>query len=292
MIRRRGRKNSATASVAAPADKRFRRPDVRPGRRRRIGQLAWRAGRFVVVFLASFSVAGWAAHAVHESSVLRVDRVVVRGNVRLSSGDVEALVAGIRGEKILTIDFDHYRERVMDSPWVAEVTFWRVLPSTVEIQLAERVPMVVARLGQHLYLVDNAGIVIDEFGPQYRDFDLPIVDGLVSTAARKGPMADIGRVRLIGRFLDAVAARPDLAKRVSQLNVSNARDLVVLLDGDPAMLHVGDDHFINRLQMYLDLSPTLQEQFVDIDYVDLRFDERLYVGSRGRADVLAAPAHK
>ena len=32
-----------TAGVAAPADRRFRRPDVRPARRRKLGQLAWRA---------------------------------------------------------------------------------------------------------------------------------------------------------------------------------------------------------------------------------------------------------
>ena len=52
---------------------------------------------------------------------------------------------------------------------------------------------------------------------------------------------------------------------------------VVLLDGDSALLHLGDDKFLERVQSYLELSPALRERVVDIDYVDLRFDPRVYV---------------
>ena len=39
--------------------------------------------------------------------------------------------------------------------------------------------MAVCRLGDQLYLVDSTGVIIDDYGPQYVQFDLPIVDGLV-----------------------------------------------------------------------------------------------------------------
>jgi len=52
---------------------------------------------------------------------------------------------------------------------------------------------------------------------------------------------------------------------------------VVILDGDPAWIRLGDDHFFERLQSYLDLAPALRERVPKIDYVDLRFDERVYV---------------
>ena len=29
-----------------------------------------------------------------------------------------------------------------------------------------------------MYLVDERGVIIDQYGPQYADLDLPIVDGL------------------------------------------------------------------------------------------------------------------
>jgi hypothetical protein len=77
-----------------------------------------------------------------------------------------------------------------------------------------------------------------------------------------------------------------LRKRVSQIDVSDARDAVVLFDDDPAWLHLGDARFVERLQNYIDLRPRLIERFRDIDYVDLRFDERVYL--RGPAKTVAA----
>jgi cell division septal protein FtsQ len=271
----------AASGVSAPADRRFRRPDVRPGTRRRLGQLAWRLTRIAVVIGAAIMAGTWAARSLLGSSLLTVRHIVVHGNSRLSTPDVEALLSGIRSERILNIDFEAYRRRVMDSPWVADVSMRRVLPSTVELRLVERVPMAIARLGPQLYLVDSAGVIMDEFGPQYREFDLPIVDGLVATS-RGGPVTDMARVHLAGRFFDALGARPDLRRRVSQIDVSNARDVVAILDSEPASLHLGDTRFVERLTTYFEISQALHDQFADLDYVDLRFDERVYVRPHGR----------
>jgi cell division septal protein FtsQ len=43
------------------------------------------------------------------------------------------------------------------------------------------------------------------------------------------------------------------------------------------MIQLGEDQFLARLQSYLDLAPALRERVTDIDYVDLRFDDRIYV---------------
>jgi hypothetical protein len=43
------------------------------------------------------------------------------------------------------------------------------------------------------------------------------------------------------------------------------------------LLHLGEERFAERIQAYLELAPTLRERVPEIDYVDLRFEERLYV---------------
>jgi cell division septal protein FtsQ len=43
------------------------------------------------------------------------------------------------------------------------------------------------------------------------------------------------------------------------------------------LLRLGESDFVARLQQYIDLAPTLRERVQGMDYVDLRFDERLYV---------------
>jgi len=274
-------------SVKAPAEKQFRRAKLKPGRRR-----GWRAliGWRHILRLAAIALAVYATYRAFDlvvtASPLQVNKIAIRGNVRLSSGEVQALTEGLRGSSILLVDLEAYRRKLLESPWVADVGLRRVLPGTVELFILERRPVGLCRLGDDLFLIDRQGTVIDQFGPKYVEFDLPIIDGLVGPPVGARPTIDPGRAELAARVIEALAARRDLAKRISQIDVRDAHDAVVLLDDDPALLHVGDDRFLERLLSYLDLAPALRERVPEIDYVDLRFEERVYVrpaGSRDRA---------
>ncbi len=275
--------------VQTPADRQFRRAQVRPTRRRGWRRLlSWRTSRVVLIVLVLVYAGYRLVARVTGASGLRVDRIVVGGNERLSTGEVLAIVGGLRGQSIVMADLEAYRARLMDSPWVADASLRRLLPSTVEVAVIERAPMGLGRIGSRLYLIDSRGGAIDEYGPQYAEFDLPIIDGLSSGADPSGSI-DAGRAALASRVMSALATRPDLAKKVSQIDVTDARDAVVILEGDPALLHLGDERFADRLQSYLELAPALHERVPEIDYVDLRFDERVYVRPGGSPGP-AAPA--
>jgi cell division septal protein FtsQ len=62
----------------------------------------------------------------------------------------------------------------------------------------------------------------------------------------------------------------------------------VLLDDDTAQLHLGEDRFVERLRSYLEVASALRERVPDIDYVDLRFEERVYVRPRGGGAAITA----
>ena len=79
------------------------------------------------------------------------------------------------------------------------------------------------------------------------------------------------------RCLSDLATTPDLARRVSQIDVSDAHDVVLILKDDTVLVRVGEDHFADRVRAYLELAEALRARIPDIDYVDLRFDERIYV---------------
>ncbi len=258
-------------------DKRFRRAHVKPSRKRSpASKHAWLAAKFLALSL----VLGYAGYRsvtlIAAASSLQIDHMVVRGHARLSTGEVLALVEGLRGQNILAVDLDEWQQKLLSSPWVESATIRRLLPSTVEIQVHERRPMGIGRLGTAMYLIDPKGVIIDEYGPAYADIDLPIIDG-IGAPPRDGSIVDIARAEFATRVVVALSARPELAKRVSQIDVSNLHDAVLILDGDPALLRVGDSDFVARLQQYIDLAPALHERLAGIDYVDLRFDERLYV---------------
>lgn len=270
--------------VAAPADRRFRRSHVRPARRRRAwsGQ-GWRIARAAVACAIAIYAAYRGARLVLAAEALQVTRITVSGNVRLSKGEVAALMDGLRGRSMVAVDLESWRRKLLSSPWVGDAVMRRVLPGTIAVAISERQPMGIGRLGNALYLVDRHGTIIDEFGPNYAELDLPIIDGLAGPPREGGPLIDESRAALAARLLDSLQARPELARRVSQVDVSDPRDGVVILRDDTALVRLGDDQFVERLQSYLDLAEALRERVQDIDYVDLRFDDRVYVRPHGPA---------
>jgi cell division protein FtsQ len=199
------------------------------------------------------------------------------------------LLDGLEGRNVFSADLESFRARLLASPWVAGVTFRRVLPSTIDVRVVERSPMAIARLGAQLFLVDAAGVVIDEYGPQYAAYDLPIVDGLTRSAADAAAgTVDPARAALVAAFVQSLAQVPAIRDHVSQVDVSDPHDLVAILDRDPVTLRLGDRDFAARLQRYVELAPTLKEQITAIDVVDLRFDERIPVSRKPAGTVARA----
>jgi cell division septal protein FtsQ len=266
------------AHVAAAPDKRFKRAHVKPSRKRgAASRQAWLAARLLMLSVLLAYAAYQGVSLIAAAPSLQIGHMTVRGQERLSTGEVVALVEGLRGQNILAVDLAEWQSRLLSSPWVESATIRRVLPSTVEITVHERRPMGIGRIGAEMYLLDPRGVIIDEYGPLYADLDLPIIDGLTASPQDGGSIVDAARAEFAARVIAALSTRPELQQRVSQLDVSNLHDAVVILAGDPAMLRLGDTDFVTRLQQYVDLAPALRERVAAVDYVDLRFDNRLYV---------------
>lgn len=269
-------------TVRLPTDTRFRRARVRPPRRRRAVVVMRRVVHGLLLGAVVAIGIHWGPTILNRLEHLRIDTVAVKGNRYLSSGEVAALLGPLQGVSILLADLEAHRERLLASGWVKAATLRRQLPSTIEVTVEEREPVGLARVAAHLYLIDDTGTVIDEYGPALAGFRLPIIDGLAPRRARGGEI-DRERARLVARLTAALGARPDLSERVSQIDVADAHDAVVLLNDDPTLLHLGQEHFVERLDRYLELAPILQEQMRELDYVDLRFERRVYVRPAGDA---------
>lgn len=270
------------SQVAAPADKRFRRAHVKPARKRRWRTLA-RHGVVLGVLLAGVSFALYrGSEVVASARMLQIDRLVVTGNDRVPSATLLDAVDGLKGQNLVWTDLDAWRDRLLQSPWVRDAVLRRSLPSTVEIVVSERLPALIARIDSRLFLMDEHGILIDEYGPRYASFDLPIVDGLAVARPAPGAQADEARAALAARAIASLRSNPEIGRRVSQVDVADAHNAHVTLAGDTAVLYLGEDQFQQRVESYLQLAETLRTTVPDIEYVDLRFGSRIFVGPMGR----------
>jgi cell division protein FtsQ len=272
--------------VKAPAEKNFRRAKAKPGRRK--SARTWFSWRVVRISLGAVAVMYGVYRGcalVLNATALQVSKVTVRGTERLSPGEVQQLAQGLYGTNILSVDLARYQRAILGSPWVADAALRRVLPATIEITVSERKPFGISRLGSQLFLIDREGTVIDEYGPQHAAFDLPIIDGLVHARRDGKPAIDRSRALLAARVVESLSSNAQLAHRLSQIDVSDAHNAAVLLDDDPAWLYLGEERFRERLQSYAEVASALRERVLEIDYVDLRFEERVYVKQRDGASV-------
>ena len=265
--------------VRPQADKRFRRARVQPFATRPL-PVSRRAVRLLLALSAVAVGAHFGPELLSRSELLRVEHVSVSGNRHISSGEVLALLDRLPGANILEVDLEAYRQELLTSGWVQAAALRRRLPATIEVTITERKPVGLFRMATQLYLVDPTGTVIDEYRPQFADLRLPVIDGLEMRNPR-GSAVDRARTQLAARLMGALAARPDLADLVSQVDVTDASDAVVLLSGDPTLLHLGDQRFVERLDRYLELAQALRSAVPDIDHVDLRYDKRVYVRPAG-----------
>ena len=265
--------------VAAPADRRFRRSQVPPVRKRS-ALPSWRTIAVLLVGgVAALYGVSRAANFALTASALTITEIDVQGTKRMARGEALALLDGLIGANVVTADLEEWRLKLLEAPWVADAAIRRVFPGTVSVVISEREPLAVGRINSVLYLIDRSGAIIDEFGPNYADFDLPIIDGLTGADDNDGA----ARAALAEKVLADFQRRPALAKRVSQVDVSDVRDAVVLLKDDTVLLHTGDERFLDRVQTYLDLGERLREQVPEMESVDLRIDERIYAKARGTA---------
>ena len=262
-------------------------PPTGPGRRPRLARRASGAARHWVRVVRGLGLGlagglwlgGWtAATELPAAPFLVIDDVVVHGNRQLSDGEVLALMPGLHGAGILSVDLEDHRRRLSASPWLTSGALRRRLPSTVEVFVTERRPIALARFGGRLFLLDASGAIVDAYGPRFAGFDFPIVDGLGSGGGTEA--VDPGRMALAARLLAELAGRPDVLGAVSQIDVADPDDAVVLLDDDVTLLHLGAERFLARLRLYAELAPLLHEEVRDVDEVDLRFDPRVYVRAR------------
>ena len=283
-------------AVKVPADKRFKRGRVKTPRkaaRRWTGLIRplvkWSVVALLVVYATSRAMA-----LVTGSPALRISHFIVHGHHHLAPADVLSRVRMLDGENIVRADLEAARRRLLGSPWIAGATLRRQLPATIEIEIEERRPVALARLARGgLQLVAADGMVLGPVGMAQAGFDLPIADGLTAVPGRSlsGPGVGIGvparvdpeRAGLVGRLVDSLREDESLLKLVSEVDVTDLEDAVVLLGDDPARVHLGDREFARRVRAYRDLAPTLLQHVDAIDSADVRYDGRVFVRpARGR----------
>ena len=157
-----------SAGATVTTDKRFRRAHVKPARRRSpASKHAWMAARLLAMALV-ITYAGYrGVISIAAASSLQIGHMVVRGQERMSTGEVLSLVEGLRGQNILAS-----ARRLADR---RDVAVGQVRRSAGAARHSDRFtgsPIGISRLGSDVS-VDGKGVIVVKYGRpmRYRSAD-------------------------------------------------------------------------------------------------------------------------
>ncbi|HIY51268.1 MAG TPA: FtsQ-type POTRA domain-containing protein [Candidatus Olsenella avicola] len=141
-----------------------RRPAGGAERRQRYqrGQILRVAGIVAGVLVAVALALAVAFFALRNSSVFSVESVQVEPTEHVTEADLQNLVSVPVGSTLLNLDEQAIKEGLLKDPWVADVTFERIFPHTLKINVIEQNidALVVMNAGSVAWYLGDAGVWI------------------------------------------------------------------------------------------------------------------------------------
>ena len=258
-------------------------------RRKKFGGRSWPFYRRVLVWTlagaAGITLAVIAGRfLLHSPQVLllKPDQIELTGNHIVTREAVLQPFARDRNRSVLRIPLDTRRSQLEQLPWVESASVQRILPNHIRVELTERTPIAFLRNGAELALIDAHGVILDR--PEGEDLHFPIVTGLPESMSREEREK---RIQTYQEFLrDADLIRSGSSDRVSEIELSNAKDLRVVMtgltsatDSQAVTIHFGNNDFTGKYRMLVENFAQWQANAGRVQSIDLQYSRQVVVNA-------------
>lgn len=201
------------------------------------------------------------------SPLFQVKEIVFQGNLHLSEGELKN-IAGISGnEDLVTLSARALSAKLLQSPWIKDVSVRKEFPNRILIRLAETSPFAILETKGRTFLIDERGRMLEEMKGVVPF--LPIIN------------ADPSRNR--ENFMEALS----LGKVIKDKKIAAERNRVeIIADKGPealslvldnVVIKVGLGDYEQKLNRLFALEEEIRKRAIPVDYVDLRFANRVVV---------------
>ena len=212
--------------------------------------------------------------------LLKPDQIDVHGNHIVSREAVLQQFVHDRNRSVLRVPLSIRRSEIEQISWVESASVQRILPNRIRVELTERTPIAFVRNGNELALIDSHGVILDR--PQGEDLPFPIVSGVSEDLAREQREK---RMQIYQEFMkDVDLVRAGSSERVSELDLSNPKDLRVVMTGlagptdrQAVTIHFGASEFTGKYKMLVDNFLQWQANTGRVQSIDLQYSRQVVV---------------
>ena len=204
------------------------------------------------------------------------DQIETVGNVHLTRAQLLSVFGADVERNIFKVPLAERRADLERLPWVQRATVMRLLPNTLRVQVAERVPVAFVRQGSAIGLVDGSGVLLDMPASDAGDphYSFPVLTGLSASDPLSMRTA---RMEIYKRFVKELDGSGEkLTDNLSEVDVSNPEDVKAIMTGPrDIMVHFGDENFLERYRHFREHLPEWKQQYPNLSSADMRYDQQV-----------------
>ena len=214
------------------------------------------------------------ASSMTSSLGFKVHSVSISGHRNMKEQDILDVLGLSPGVSLMTFNVGNAHKVLLSEPWVKSASVRKIYPGKLKIELNERAPFAVWQRGSVVSIVDDEGLVLDDFNEELHG-SLPIVVGY--GAQRKG-----------AEFLALMDEFPALRSRIRASMLHSERRWDVLLD-NAVTIKLPEEGAREALQELLALDAEKSILTKDLVSIDLRLSDRLVMRLSDSALIIAKP---
>jgi len=223
----------------------------------------------LVVLLAGAGVALSLFLSRAAATVFPVREIVFSGNTHIADAELHTL-AGVRpGDALFTISSREVSSRLLQSPWIRTVSIRKDLPGRLMIRVSEATPFAILDRKGQAFLIDEKGRLLEKIHGDSVPF-LPIISA--DPERMHESFAEAIRLAAVVKERKIATER----NRVEIIaNVKSPEELSLVVDS--VVIKIGRGDYEQKLERLFALEDEIRKRMVTVDYVDLRFANRVVV---------------
>ncbi len=198
---------------------------------------------------------------------VRTTRVVASRD--FVAADVRALADPSRLGNLLAVDIGNLKSLIESHPWVRQARLRKIFPSELRVEITEREPAAVLKSGDDCFVVAEDGVVLGR-SASAEDLGLPVL-------VDAGNFQDLYHEKLALAWECLKLLTADETSAIEALDVSRLDSPGLFIKGLPTRIILGRERFSEKLREYLSNREAWESEEGPLEYVDLRFDDRVYL---------------
>lgn len=179
--------------------------------------------------------------------------------------DIQEFLKGKNLGNILLLDIGKIQGALTDFTWIKEVQVRKIFPSSLKIEIQERVPVALLKK-EHIYLIDKNGVLLEKVKSKQK-WALPL---LVDTNDFQKDYYE--KLRLAQECLNDLSSLQ--RDQIKLLDLTDYENVTIQFKGREEKIILGYDQFSQKLKLFQNYITKL-EKHGPLEYVDLRFHNRI-----------------